>query len=615
MKNIPLTILGFCLAFLLLTTAASAVIFREDTGLFANGTTPIVNNAVGQVANTNGAGWVVQIKNQDVQLIQINLDRSFPGTSVPNNVKVSAISCSFPPNTVLSTEGPYPVNSGVAVFYNGSQYKVLSANTCYLFTFYHNTTAWVAPSYYNVGHTINGTFLNWLVGFPAGSNATSYYQDVFKQIYLNVSAVNTSNSLYPFTVIQNSSQGLTSIQKVTVGFNNTNDVYNYALACDISGSPLWGENFGLNYNFTQKNVNINYFPPESFLVFDGLQINLNASNTELDIQKEYPGVRDAVLLKMDYTSASNRSWDVLVFSNSSLLTEYWRFNVTGTNLLVSKVVPGQGIVTVGTLSNVTGTRHIFQIQNTPITDSFTGTQYFSVTITFDGSVVGSTSTFQFSGSDIGNTEFFTSDVGLVDVHSISAQIVNNPTPQFSLFQNGQVQTVGGVTVTTDPLISPVDGDGFTILPSYNEVFYSTCTYSRPGTYKQRHYISSTNENQDYTNFKEITVVVSNTTDITSLNPGSGDIFTDKIPTLFASLGFKSQASAFLLWMIIIIALSAGIYVGTHSSFMTIITFVTGLVIGIGFFVPIWVVAVLVIIAGAILAITYKNIFGGNGQGG
>ncbi|RLD80391.1 MAG: hypothetical protein DRJ15_07125 [Bacteroidetes bacterium] len=93
----------------------------------------------------------------------------------------------------------------------------------------------------------------------------------------------------------------------------------------------------------------------------------------------------------------------------------------------------------------------------------------------------------------------------------------------------------------------------------------------------------------------------------------GDFVTDSMQVFIDNVGFKSQASKFVLGLFIVISLAiVGSVGGTFvAMFAAIITMVILAIPSIGLW-PVWIIPIMVIIAAAFIGIAIrKAIFGGN----
>lgn len=429
--------------------------------------------------------------------------------------------------------------------------------------------------------------------------------------FLMSSVTSTTAQTHPFTVALNNTIDLTSIARVTAGFTQDNTfTYNYAIACDIGVTGIWSENFRTGYNFSTRNVSLNIFPPEDYLVFDGLQVNLGGNITQLNVLKEHTvGLRDYLTFSMDWTRTGNYSWDTLMFSDTNFLTEYWRFNVTDGVMNITQIVPGQGVVELASVALV-GSRHRVDIKHQPARDTFNGIEYFTIEIVVDGTTAAdNTSTFPFDGVNIQDVQLFTQDPGIVTLHSMSMSIQNDPEPSFVLFQNRIRTTIDDITIETPPPQGDtIAGDGFTVLTGLNETFYGVCEYDNDGTYTQRHYLAPVNT-IDYTNFHEITVTVAEGSSTVGDTTTTGDTLVDGLTSFLDGVGLTSAASKLLFWMIITFFI---VFWAFKVHWMAgLFAALAMLVVGVLFnMVPLWVLIVLVIACAGVIAVFMRFAFSG-----
>ena len=228
---------------------------------------------------------------------------------------------------------------------------------------------------------------------------------------------------------------------------------------------------------------------------------------------------------------------------------------------------------------------------------------------------GNTYKYYFSGTNIKDTELYTdTDNVTITLSRIGLAKTKNPTPTFSQFQNGQIITNNGITFTNPPPQDYIVGDGFTIIPDYNEKFYVSCTYPVAGTYTQRHFIAPINVVGDYSNYEDLTVTVTVTGEAAAgedtgglENPPAGE---NIITSFFQDIGVVDQATAFVAWIFLSVVV-AGFAFALHPAF-GILTFVALMMLGVYLgMMPLWVIILFVIIAGGIFVTVYRKMTSGD----
>jgi hypothetical protein len=400
--------------------------------------------------------------------------------------------------------------------------------------------------------------------------------------------------------------------KILTGFNTTSNIYNYATVCDLSEFTIWNEQFKSGYNFTAQNVSVNIVPPESFLSFYGMNVPIDNSTIQLDLLKNgNVGYYEIMRQKIGLTTVGNNTFDYLVFDSDNLITYWLRFNRTGTNLEISKIVFGSSPVSLANYTMSTNIENI-AIEYSPIMDNMNNVPYFTTTIKVNNATVKTDSTYQFDGKNIKNVELFSESVGSsMFLTNFGLFKISNPTPTFVQFQNGLRTTIDDVTVVTPPPEQTIDGEGFSVVADYNNTFYGVCTYTKLGTYTQRHFLSPTNS-LVYTNYKDIQVVITNATTVADT---SDKLSSNDIGNWFKDLGITDGVTALIVGMLISIVF-AGIcmvlaykLMGADGMLLVvvgIITLVVGLIVtwAIGL-TPVWVIIMLVIICAGLVAVAFR----------
>lgn len=424
--------------------------------------------------------------------------------------------------------------------------------------------------------------------------------------YVLLSSAFGGTNTIGFTAALNNTNPFQSIQKITLAQNSTDFNYNYALICDLSETTLWNEQFLLGYNFTTQNVSFNWQPPEQYLVYNGLQFTVNATYSQFDLVKEgNTGVREISRFRLKYNAPTNSTVDLLLFASDFQITGYFRLNKTGTHLEISKVFFGNDPINVAN-ATLSSNAVDLSLLLTPIDD--VAGDFFGVNIAINGTEVGTTSTAQYTGRDLQNAEVFTDSPGTIRVSQMGLFSTHNPTPGFVEFQNGQRITNNGVTIENPPPQARITGDGYGVIPDFNNIFYSVCDYSALGTYTQRHFIAATGTVGDYSNFHDLTVTITNTS--TNTQGQDTTAATTGIAAFFGLSGIVSDTVlAFGLWLLITLILSGLAFMGHWI--LGVLTFISLLVLGVIIgWVPLWVGLVLVIIAAGLVAVAFRNLFAG-----
>jgi hypothetical protein len=498
-------------------------------------------------------------------------------------------------------------------------------------------------TYMNIPRYFNSTYASPSSGVNGAFNIATITSTVFPGIYAPVlvdidkdglldmlftspaitmffmsSATSTLGNHYPFTVINNNTVDLFSYQKITVGYNNTAQVYNYALSCDIGDSTIWNEHLRLGYNFTAQNTTLNVEPPEEFLTFNGLVFTINATFPQFDLYKTAnAGIRDYSSIKLTYSSTADNVLYMLVYGSDMQITDYLVFNKTSNNVQISKVIPGSTPINFANATIVAGQSDI-NLVLIPALDAGSNIQYFSTNLYYRNVSKGTTTTFQYGGTDIKDIELYSESAGDITVRNLGVFTTHDPQPAFVQFQNGQVITTNGVTITNPAPSSSIAGEGFTVLADNNEAFYSVCEYPDNGTYTQRHYISSTNT-IDYSNYHDLTVTVKEGTasgDGTgSASMSTGDAGTDILNSLADRFGIGATTK-FFLWLLFSLVLGGGIAVGLFktsehmgalATVLGAIGFVGMMIVGVFVgWVPFWFIIIVVVLCAGIVAMFFRN---------
>lgn len=425
-----------------------------------------------------------------------------------------------------------------------------------------------------------------------------------------------------FTVVYNSTQDLAVTTKITMRENSTDFQYKYALSCDIGRTTLWNEVFNNFYNFTIQNVSTSFANPNSYLTFNGIQWdNVVGVTPNFDIVKNAnTGYRDFLSLELNYQTGQDNYAEFIAYDSSNNPALYLILNKTGNNLRVRQYFPAFALSNSIANFTLTGGAVALAIQLTPHHDSGTNTDDFLFTIRNANQTGTQASTNYetipgveniqdvelFVGNRVNSTTFY---------QKLSLYKTSDPNPDFRQFQNGERETIMGVTIETpSPEGDMIAGDGFTIVPDFNNIFYSICQYNDVASKTQRHFISRTNEQDSWNNFRDLTItpaqVSTNTSDDTeggAAGAGSGDFGTDVIPSFFNSIGFTSTASKLLIWLFISIVLAA-IGFSIHPV-LGILVFVAVMIAGVPIgMVPLWFLILFIILAAGLFAAGLKFIF-------
>lgn len=427
-----------------------------------------------------------------------------------------------------------------------------------------------------------------------------------------------------FSVSYNSTNDFAVTDKITMVENSTDLNYKYAVSCDITRTTLWSEVFNNFYNFTLQNVSTSFSNPESYLTFNGIEWeNVVGVTTNFDIVKNANAAyRDYLRLELQYQTDQNNYAEWIAYDASANPALYLTLNKTGSTLIVGQYFPAFSTNINIANFTLTGGNVNLAVILIPHHTSGPNTDEFTFTITESNNTGTQTqSSYQsidavdsiqdvelFVGNRINSTTFY---------KRISLFKTTNPFPEFVQFQNGERINLNGTIFETPAPQSSIDGDGFTVRPDFNNVFYSVCEYTTLGAKLQRHFTSPTATFDDWSNFVDFSVsaaqVATNTSDTSeggNAGPGSGDFGTDLIPSFFASLGFTSTASKLLIWMLIAFVLAA-IGFGVHP-ILGVLVFVAVIIVGVPIgMVPLWFLLVFIIIAGGIVAALYRMIFSGS----
>lgn len=417
----------------------------------------------------------------------------------------------------------------------------------------------------------------------------------------------STNRPLPFSVTVPTVGSNASRQKITSSITLTD--YAYSVSCNIAqATTIWNEQFLPGYNFTLQNVSLNVVPGEQFLTYNGLQFTINATYPQFNLFKQAnSGTNSVSRMRVLYDAPVNSSMDILLFGTDTQLAGFFRVNKTGSAVMIYKVVFGADPINVAnaTLSSNALDLSLFF---TPVHDI--NGDFFSVDITLNGVALGSTSTAQFTGQNLASAQLFSNTAGTLLLHQFGLFFASNPTPDYVQFANGQRSTIGGVTVTSPAPLAAITGDGFTVTPDFNDVFYSGCRYSSAGTYTQRHYLQRIGDVLDYLNYRDVTVtVVSTPVNGSTIAGNQQDEFTTNLSSLADGLGLRDPASKLFFWFIISILVAIGLFLIHWMLGLT--GFVGMLLIGAPLgFVPVWVLLIFVIICAAIGAMAYRSIASG-----
>jgi hypothetical protein len=448
------------------------------------------------------------------------------------------------------------------------------------------------------------------VDFTADGFQDLIYTNAANTRFLVTSVAGSTAYNYPFSVVQNSTIGNSSYQRVTTGFNSTEGVYNYALACDLNSENLYSDIFRIGYNNTVNDVSSNLEPFSSFLGPNGLTVTLGGNLTYLNLAKDHAPARDFLTNKLTFADAGNVTYTFVTFSDDGFVTTYWVIEKQDTNLSVYERLPGIGDNLIGsvTLSSATVT---LEFRYSPRQNGLTLQNYFDVEVFSNNQSVGDTDTIPFGGENLASNDLYTESTGQHTVVSWSLAKSANLEPTFSQFQNGARTTISGITFeTASPQGSLIVGDGFSIVPDFNEVFYSVCDYDAAGTYTQRHYIAPLNA-VDYTNYEDLTVTVTGTTTgfDTEGTLSSDDEMVQMLESLLVGVGWNSTGGKLMFWMLLMLIGGAWAFMASATFGVVFIIgmFIVGVMVG---FLPTWIAVVVIILAAAAAVVFYQKVFAG-----
>lgn len=437
-----------------------------------------------------------------------------------------------------------------------------------------------------------------------------------------------------FTVEYNSTENLAVTTKITTEENSSGLTYNYALACDLQIETLWNELFNNFYNFSTTNLTPNFPSPQTYLTFNGIEwANVIGVTQNFDILEEAnQAYRDYLEFNLRYQTNGNHSGDLIFYDETNNPTLWLVLNKTNNALTVNQFFPAYGIT--NNLANFTlvGGNVILRLVFTPTVSAGTGEEYFSFTITESNNTGTQVSTSHstnpdFGGMNIKNVELFVGNRfnGTTYYKAMSLARTNNPNPDYVLFQNGEREVIDGVTFEVPSIDGITAGDGFTLVPDYNNVWYSVCQYEDTEPKTQRHFIAPVNQGSNWDNYVDLVITPSQIQENTSedtegglAGAGSGDFATDIIPGLLCNtvVKFCSTGSKLLAWFVIsiicgvIIALllihipQAAVLLGSLT-FIGI--FVTGAFTGM---VPVIFMLLFILVCAALITALLGYIFGG-----
>lgn len=447
----------------------------------------------------------------------------------------------------------------------------------------------------------------------------AYSTDLLSAYFTNLES-NAGNNL-PFHVTLNNTVGLSSIQEVTLDFDNEQNSINYALTCDVSSAPVWVETFNQFYNFTTNNVSTSFSNPQNYLSFVGLTYNMTSdTQPNFDIVKNAnQALRRDLTLVVQYTTSNNTITDVLAYDESNDLTLWLQLNKTGNSLEVNNINPFFIFQNIGNATLQNGVVDL-QIVLMPGVNEQTNQEYFDFTIIVGNVTIGTGDTATLSGTTIQNVELFSGSRNTTTVYKkLALYEVSNPQPGFVQFQNHFRTTDQGVTIDVPASSDSFQGDGYTVYPGVNETFYSQCDYSTNGTYTQRHYIAPINTVDDYSNHRDLTVTVREGTDTTgeggasgdgAASDGSGDFANDVLPGFLQALGLHSAASQLFFWVLLSLAISIIIF--TINPIGGLLTFAVLIIVGVAVsVVSLWVVLIFVVLCAGLFALGVRYLFGGS----
>jgi len=625
------------------------------TSIFGNDNIQTINSSVTLIAGYNmGVGKVVKATKDDVFRIEFAA-AGIQVAVLSSSTMLANQSTTLPPNALSDLYSKrlnvFAIGGKLYVPYYATLYEVNPSNITQTYRVFN--TSFVGPMQGTaVPIDLDGdSYLDWFVSAPDG-NAPRIFRS-------GITTESLTENNYPFVVTLNSTSlvPLSSDANIIVEFNDTERIYNYAVACNMNEESIWSEQFRIRYNSTDKNIT--FFPDaiENHMTANGLTLYLdNTTFDQYDFYKE--GAEDYtgnLRQKIVMTRVGDNTLDYIAYTKDGYMTYWLRLEKNNTNIKAYKVLPGN-VTNIGNYTTIGGSEDL-NINFEPTYDFDNDKNYFLVSVVQNGNTIFTDDNFAYDGSSIGDVELYTettpSSNTTVYIKQLSLNKYGVVKPEFTQFQNGIIadirpeptavsllDTILDLTNFANPaalllngyssiidtveesqyvqVIPPpyaaVEGDGYTVLADYNDVFFSRCEYSKPGNYTQRHYIAPRDTGDDYTNYEELTVEIKTTAssadDLESKaneSPISGFFFgfiKDPVTALVVGLLLSLGLS------ILLVFLTNWVTKGNTGGFLLVmiggVGFVVGLIMtwAIGL-TPLWVILLLVIIAAALTALAFR----------
>lgn len=420
---------------------------------------------------------------------------------------------------------------------------------------------------------------------------------------------------------------------VNTGFRPQNDIVNYGLLCDINTTVIYSERYAPSLIPFQENINnITLFTDSplgenatTYFTNNGLYFVIDGGNTTFFDFNRFTGqnYRNPVVTHSIYfSSPGNIVFNVIMKDKDNIVADDIIINKTGTNVTFSRFFGGVTTPLVTAFTTTPSTIGTFapdevfaQFVYVPKIDTATGKQYFNVIMKMNYNVI--------LNADNANTSTILANTGELS----SIEIFTNTVTNFSLKTTAMLidPAAKPITLTSINTVSGVGteffGDGFTATPINETAFVAVCTYNFVNYYSQKHYVGATTS--DLTNSVITSIFPSDfpsvdykdflvSTGFAPLNsssliiPPGGD---NSITTFFTDLGVGDTSIAFVIWLLICIAVS-GFAFALHPAF-GILCFVALMMLGVFIgMMPLWVIIIFVVIAGAIFVSVYRNITSG-----
>lgn len=522
------------------------------------------------------------------------------------------------------------INLGNAPYYKNWTFIGITVSAGTTPVFYINGVNYAAQLMSTTGATYwpTGITMNTRVGsFAGGGSYTGNIDElsIWDKILTSSDMsglYNSGNGLsYPYSNASNlnfsvgieNKNGLVSTQRVVMQENSSDFNYQYALVCDWREETVWNDVFTSSYNATLQNTS---YSGNTSLTFAGLIAHVNDQTNFNIVKTVNSGSRVVSDMNFLFTLDRNISMDYLQLASDGQITYYLRFQRNATNLTVYRInlfPSSQQLIGTSTVS--TGSISVpLTIEYVPAHDSFNNIDYFTTTIKYNNGTIGTDSTYSYTGKNLKDLQLYAETLQDANITNLTLKSMNlvktsNPNPTYNSFQNGNIDSSGGVTVISPPpeesfpcnsendctiipgpivdtnRVCNVYGYFFfgvvlcqdytntltTYLPKAffsdqphtvggNNVFWSQCTYDNAGTYKQRHFVSAVNSINDWTIYKDLTVTIDGqTTNSTVLLPDgqpaiqTPDGTTNPVAELFTGFGIGS-GMALVIWLLFSVAM-------------------------------------------------------------